>query len=249
MAAEGVTPLFPDATAHEQFTLMLLERVDALTDSINVVQADLADAKASAQQQQQTPQHTPVVRSVRWFMRVVTVEPLPADVFADRAMRVGGGVAVRSVYPVARGAQPGGGCCHVLEAYLEADATTATASDATASDADYRSTCLDTVVESIRTAIFVDHTPVSSDSCSREVVVPLDRIADASCVKHELIQHQRRLSGLAHGVCYDRADAGEARKRDVVCEEPHQYYKTIRREYPIMGNPTFSPAQPPPCEA
>jgi hypothetical protein len=238
MAAEGVTPLFPDATAHEQFTLMLLERVDALTDSINVVQADLAEAKASTR----TPAPS-AVRSVRWFMRVATVEPLPADVFADRAMRAGGGVAVRTVYPVARGVLPGGGCCHVLEAYLEADATTDAAADAT--------TSLDTVVESIRAAIFVDHTPTSSckGEDSREVVVPLDRIADASCVKHELIQHQRRLSGLAHGVCYDRADAGEARKRDVTCEEPHQYYRTIRREYPMMGTPTFSPAQPPPCEA
>ena len=231
MAAEGVTPLFPDATAHEQFTLMLLERVDALTDSINVVQADLADAKASAQQQQQQQQHVPTaVRSVRWFMRVATVEPLPADVFADRAMRRPscGGVAVRSVYPVARGAQPGGG--HVLEAYLEAEAATADATDG----ADDRSTCLDGVVETIRAAIFVDHTPVAEKGC--DVVVPLDRIADASCVKHELIQHQRRLSGLAHGVCYDRFDAGEARKRDVTCEEPHQYYRTIRREYPMIEN-------------
>ena len=71
-------PTFPDATAQEKCMLMLLERVDGLTDELRDVKKELADTRA--QQVAPLPSVTIDnfrVHSSRWFMRVYTSSDTP----------------------------------------------------------------------------------------------------------------------------------------------------------------------------
>ena len=84
-------PTFPDATAQEKFMLMLLERVDGLTDELRDVKKELADTRA--QQVAPLPSVTIDnfrVHSSRWFMRVYTSSdtPLATEVFARRVSKI-----------------------------------------------------------------------------------------------------------------------------------------------------------------
>jgi hypothetical protein len=145
-------PTFPDATAQEKFMLMLLERVDGLTDELRDVKKELADAHAQladsrAQQVAPLPSVTIEncrVHSSRWFMRVYTSSdtPLATEVFARRVLNV-----LPDACLYIRVHKTGEGN-NLLLAYVDAGAYVN----------------LVVAVNAIHNAVYVDHTPVSSNN-------------------------------------------------------------------------------------
>ena len=87
-------PASPDPTAQDKYTLMLLERVDALTEELHAVKEGLADARtrlavaekrlADARAQLVVPGRNVCIEeggglhASQWFMYVLSVEPLTA---------------------------------------------------------------------------------------------------------------------------------------------------------------------------
>ena len=114
-------PAFPDATAQEKFMLMLLERVDAVTEELHTVKEELADTRtqlADTRAQLVAPWRNVSIDdgglySSRWFMTVVVVQPLAADVFARRVLGIVPKATVIAVSVARTGA-------HVIQAYIDA---------------------------------------------------------------------------------------------------------------------------------
>ena len=172
-------PSFPDATAQERFMLMLLERVDGLTEELHTVKKELADSRA--QHVAPLPSVTIEnfrVHSSRWFMKVFTSSdtPLATEVFARRVLNI-----LPDACLYIRVHKTGTGN-NLLLAYVDAGV----------------SVNLAVSMNAIHDAIYMDHTPVSDDIktfdckmdiyrnehigvCTRCVhVVCLDQILDAS---------------------------------------------------------------------
>ena len=117
-------PSFPDATAQEKFMLMLLERVDGLTDELRDVKKELADARtqlADTRAQQVAPLPSVTIKncrvhSSRWFMKLLTSmeTPLTTEVFVRRVSKIlpGACLCLHS-YRIDTGS-------NVLKAYIDA---------------------------------------------------------------------------------------------------------------------------------
>ena len=136
-------PTFPDATAQEKFMLMLLERVDGLTEELRDVKKELADARA---QQVVAPLPSVTiencrVHSSRWFMRVFTSTdtPLATEVFARRVSKILPGACL---YLQSYRTHAGG---NVLKAYIDSGVYVNLA----------------VTVNAIHDAVYADHTPFS----------------------------------------------------------------------------------------
>jgi hypothetical protein len=139
-------PTFPDATAQEKFMLMLLERVDGLTEELHTVKKELADARAQqvvAPLPSVTIEHCRV-HSSRWYMRVFTSTdtPLATEVFARRVSKILPGACL---YIQSYRIDTGG---NVLKAYIDAGVYVNLA----------------VTVNAIHDAVYADHTPFSCDN-------------------------------------------------------------------------------------
>jgi hypothetical protein len=193
-------PTFPDATAQEKFMLMLLERVDALTEELHAVKKELADSRA----QQVAPLPSVIINngrthSSRWFMHLYTLRltPLANDVFARRVLKI---LPDGCVYLLSKRLSDHVGC-DVMMAYVEAGAYVN----------------LSVIVNAIHEAIYADHVSVADFIKTNIKVTSLDRNADARCVLHDFIRHQTGNTGLEHGTCFRISDAatGEVRETAV----------------------------------
>jgi hypothetical protein len=192
-------PSFPDATAQEKFMLMLLERVDAVTEELHTVKKELADSRAH----QVDPLPSVIINngrthSTRWFMHLYTsrLTPLANDVLARRVLKI---LPKGCLYLLpSRSSNVIG--FDVMKAYLEAGAYVNIAA----------------VVNAIHEAVYVDHDPVS-DFTANINVISLDRDADARCVLHDFVHHQIMSTGLEHGTCFRIHDTatGEVRETAV----------------------------------
>jgi hypothetical protein len=176
-------PTFPDATAQEKFMLMLLERVDAVTDELRDVKKELADTRT----QLALPLPSVTIESRhthcwRWVMGVYTSSdtPLAAVVLARRVLKI---LPRGSVHLLSRGVvRPG---CDLTEAYVNPGVCVNLAG----------------ILNAIHEAIYADHAP-PSDRQSNINVSCIDRITVANCMMFEFIKKQKETSGLDHGTCY-----------------------------------------------
>jgi hypothetical protein len=207
--------------------MMLLERVDALTEELHAVKEGLADARtrlavaekrlADARAQLVVPGRNVCIEeggglhASQWFMNVLTVEPLTAAVMARRVLGV---LPQASVIAVSRGALPQHVGVHLAEAYVDAQAYVNLTAKANAIDA----------------AIFADHTRIEGKMSTR--VVNLARIEDVLCVRHDTIELQRAASGLANGTLYTLSVWGRLEETDVVPVEPSAAVRSKRRLFP-----------------
>jgi hypothetical protein len=210
-------PTFPDATAQEKFMLMLLERVDAVTEELHTVKKELADART----QLVAPLPSMTIENIRmhssqWFMKVYTSDdtPLAKDVFARRVLKV---LPRGTVHIMTRKLLSGH---DLLEAYVKPG------------------NCVNLVVtlNAIHEAIYADHAPLSSYRLLDFDVVCLDRIVDANCTLYDFIKKQKVMTGLDHGTCYRlSADSGDVREEPVTQTALSSNDRYFQREKLISG--------------
>jgi hypothetical protein len=218
-------PAFPDATAQEKFMLMLLERVDGLADELHTVKEEqvetrvqLADTRAKLEDalaQLASPEWNLRIdngglHSSRWFMNVLSVEPLAADVFARRIMGV---VRCGYVVAVSQGATMIG--AHLTEAYINAES--------------YLN--LNATINAIKASVFSDHTRVDGKWSMH--VVRLERNADALCTEYDMVQQQMADSGIDHGTLCKFSPTGSLEEYAFRPDEPSSAIREQRREFPL----------------
>ena len=209
-------PSFPDATAQEKFMLMLLERVDGLTEELHAVKKELAEARA----EQVAPLPSININncrthSARWFMHLYTsrLTPLANDVLARRVLKI---LPKGCLYLLPTRSSIVG--FNVMKAYFVAGAYVNIAA----------------VVNTIHEAVYVDHDPISDVTVNIDVI-GLDRNADSRCVLHDFVHHQIMSTGLKHGTCFRIPDAatGEVRETAVSPIVLSPTDRRYQRETPI----------------
>jgi hypothetical protein len=206
-------PAFPDATAQEKFMLMLLERVDGLTEELHTVKKELAEARA----QQVAPLPSVIINNGRmhsshWYMHMYLIKPLAKDVFARRVLKF---IPDGCLYVLSTRRFD----VNVLNAYVEAGAYVNIA----------------VVMNAIKEAVYADHEPVSKFKVN---VITLDRKVDARCVQHDFVRHQMVNTGLDHGTCFRISDTatGEVRETAVspiVLSPTERHYQRERPIWPV----------------
>ena len=208
-------PTFPDATAQEKFMLMLLERVDAVTEELHVVKEELADTRtqlADTRAQLVAPLRNVSIddgglHSSRWFMYVVVVQPLAADVFARRVLGI---VPKASVIAVSVAEQRTG--THVIQAYIDAGSYVN----------------MTVTVNAIDAAI-ADHTHFPGKM--NIVVVRLGKFEDAAFMQRDLVRLQMTVSGLGYGTQYQLSATGDLKESIVMPVELSEAARTQRRGF------------------
>ena len=191
--------------------LMLLERVDAVTEELHAVKKELADSRA----QQVAPLPSVIINngrthSSRWFMHLYTLRlnPLAKDVFARRVLKI---LPDGCLYLLSK-RLPNHVGCDVMMAYVEAGAYVN----------------LSVIVNAIHEAVYVDHVSVADFIKTNINVTSLDRNADARCVLYDFVRHQIRNTGLEHGTCFRISDAATGEVRETAVS-PIVLYTTDRR--------------------